>query len=67
MLLASLCLALPFALQAGQEPDPDGVVDATLIVFNDEVFTVSELAVYMDTLAARAPENGSTASRTLRT
>ena len=56
MLLASLCLALPFALQAGQEPGSDGVVDATLIIFNDEVFTISELAAYMDTLAARAPE-----------
>jgi hypothetical protein len=56
MTLSSLLLAAPLALQAGFDPGQSETVDVTLIIFNDEVFTASELAVYMDRLAASRPE-----------
>lgn len=56
MILSSLLLAAPLALQAGSDPGLEETVDVTLIIFNDEVFTASELSVYMDRLAASRPE-----------
>jgi len=55
MILATLCLALTAAQQPGTDPS-DPTVDATLIIFNDEVLTATELSGYMDRLAAARPE-----------